>query len=64
MKNPVLVIAVLVLAASLSLQAQHRKDSAQVKEKKYASQTATAGKFEIPGSLKAEHEELHKNLET
>lgn len=63
MKNPVLAIAILVLTASLSLQAQKHKDNTQVKEKKHLSQASTSGNFEIPGSLKAEHVELHKKLE-
>ncbi|WP_242927258.1 hemerythrin domain-containing protein [Pontibacter vulgaris] len=61
MKYPVLVMTI-VLTASLSLQAQNHKDSTHLKQPK-EKKTATAMKFQIPKSLKAEHEELHQNLE-
>ncbi|MFD2248295.1 hemerythrin domain-containing protein [Pontibacter ruber] len=61
MKYPVIISAV-VLAASLSVQAQHQKDSTHRQTEKHASQT-TAANFKVPVSMKKEHEELHRNLE-
>lgn len=52
-------IILLMLLISFAVQAQDQKDSVQVKVNK----TALGQQFQIPGALKAEHEELHNTLQ-
>ena len=59
MKSLIVFLSVLVVGSHL--QAQVHKDSAHVKE--HPRVKTTAMKFEIPGSLQAEHKELHASLE-
>jgi hypothetical protein len=58
MKSAILLVAILL--SSLSVKPQIQKDSIHNDASTYANKSAM--KFEIPGSLKAEHQELHETL--
>ncbi|HEY1114036.1 MAG TPA: hemerythrin domain-containing protein [Chitinophagaceae bacterium] len=53
------ILLAVLLIASVSLQAQVQKDSAH---KTHHQENKKVMKFEIPGSLKAEHKKLHETL--
>ncbi len=60
MKSP-LLSTILILIAYGPLHAQVQRDSTYVKKDKQVKKTSM--KFEIPGSLREEHKELHSTLE-
>lgn len=58
--KPLLLLTAVLFIAGAPLQAQVHKDTSH---KAHHQVNKQAMKFEIPGSLKAEHKELHESLE-